>query len=314
METDTAEKQVQVDEMSAAGGSTVKFKTLSLNAAKRSTTAKPDTVMDEAVPVLESATDIDVAFQSLANQRESTSPGAGYSVEDDDIQVVPSPQSSKRLALQKFRLDKPGPVRPKATLMLHTNIVHMLFYGRSRSNETAEILGFIFFAGMVRKIEDAARQDDPYADYLLLELEAEIHQIKQDVDQRQSEYDQKLQMTKNLNIDMASAVSVQPAIAQLDFKSRIGSLAVLALAGFDTVLLKGLTLRHFGLIEKEVMNHHKNQLRTHFNRLFQRPRKFRASGASRNDFAANNARAREAREKFGELPEAVLRGDMKPGY
>lgn len=304
MEIDAVVKQA--NDLSPAAEGTAKVKTLSLNTVKKPPPNAKTEQDETGLSVLKSDAEIDLAFKSLTQQR---TPLAA----DDEIQLVTAPPS-KRSALQKFRLDKPGPVRPKATLMLHTNIVHQLFYGRDRSGAAAEILGFIFFAGSVRKIEDAARQDDPYADWALLELEAEILQIKQEVDEVQALYDEKLQMTQNLHIDMASAVSVQPAVAQLDFKSRIGSLAVLALAGFDSVLLKGLTLRHFGLIDNELMNKHKNQLRTHFNRLFRLPRQFRASGASRDDFAANNARAREAREKYGDLPAAVLRGDMKPTY
>jgi hypothetical protein len=39
---------------------------------------------------------------------------------------------------------------------------------------------------------------------------------------------------------------------------------------------------------------------------------FRASGATRDDFAANNARARAALEKLGQLPADVLQGLRRP--
>ena len=40
--------------------------------------------------------------------------------------------------------------------------------------------------------------------------------------------------------------------------------------------------------------------------------RFRASGATRDDLAANNARARAAIEKFGTLPEDILQGIRIP--
>lgn len=252
-------------------------------------------------------------FNSIT-QQSSSSTSLDHGDRKDSAAKPSIILASKKLKLQQSRQDKPGPVRPTATLQLHTNIVHTLFYGRDRSGDVPEILGFLYFTHAVRVIEIASQQDDPYADYKLLELEAEIRGIKDRIDEIQGDYDKRIKAIQGLHIDMLSIASTNPKVAHLDFKSRIGSLAMLALASFDMLMLKGLTLRHFSLIDKDVMNKHKDSLKTDFNRLFRSPRSFRVSGASRDDFASNNARAIAAIEKFGELPTEILRGDIKPGY
>lgn len=48
--------------------------------------------------------------------------------------------------------------------------------------------------------------------------------------------------------------------------------------------------------------------------LFAFAQQYKYSGATRDDFAANNARAREALESFGELPQDVLEGSRRSEF
>jgi hypothetical protein len=48
--------------------------------------------------------------------------------------------------------------------------------------------------------------------------------------------------------------------------------------------------------------------------LFSLAQQYRFSGCIRDDFAANNAVARAAIEKFGELPQDVLEGTRRSRY
>jgi hypothetical protein len=48
--------------------------------------------------------------------------------------------------------------------------------------------------------------------------------------------------------------------------------------------------------------------------LFGLAQQYRFSGATRDDFAAQNARAREALEKFCELPQDVLEGTRRSEF
>ena len=66
----------------------------------------------------------------------------------------------------------------------------------------------------------------------------------------------------------------------------------------------------FGCRVRNVAHHGAHALRS----LFSLAQQYRYSGCTRDDFAAKNAAARAALEKFGELPQDVLEGTHRSKF
>src|SRR3546814_15095915 len=91
-------------------------------------------------------------------------------------------------------------------------------------------------------------------------------------------------------------------------------MAVYLLADYDDLARKLILAHHTALIDRSTLERWLNDGAHALRSLFSLAQQYRYSGTTRDDFAAKNAAARAALEKFGELPQDVLEGTRRSRF
>jgi integrating conjugative element protein (TIGR03761 family) len=197
---------------------------------------------------------------------------------------------------------QPGPVISAATLQIHTRITVDLFHGHR---------GFTWFAANLNKLWDLSLQDDPYADYRLILIEEQLPLVAQHLANKSEEVEACLGALAGAGIQPVSHQSVRPVKVPLAFRATQAAAAVLQLAALDRLAQRALMARHFGLLTEMDWRSCVSLSARALRDLFALS-EYQASGASRDDFASNNAKARAAIERLGDVPTEVLEGVRRP--
>ena len=169
------------------------------------------------------------------------------------------------------------------------------------------------YIAVMNKMKRGAEQDDPYSDWWMLRIEEKLTQTKaslqalrEQVDQALSDVPPALSLGENLN--------VQPVKLPLFVNAQLGFMAVYLLADYDDLARKLILAHHTALIDRSTLERWLNEGAHALRSLFSLAQQYRYSGCTRDDFAAKNAAARAALEKYGELPQDVLEGTRRSRY
>lgn len=206
-----------------------------------------------------------------------------------------------------------GALRSEMALTLHTHHASRIWHGRSPAEGRPGIIGLNGFISIMNKLKRGTEQDDPYSDWWMLRIEEKItdtktrlQEVREQVDQALADVPSALSLGENLN--------VQPVRLPLYVSSQLGFMAVYLLADYDDLARRLILAHHTALIDRGMMERWLNDGAHALRSLFSLAQQYKYSGAQRNDFAANNAVARAAREKFGELPQDVLEGTRRSRF
>jgi integrating conjugative element protein (TIGR03761 family) len=197
---------------------------------------------------------------------------------------------------------QPGPILSTATIQLHTRIAVDLFHGHK---------GFTWFAANLNKLWDLSLQDDPYADYRLIQVEEQLALFSQYLSHKTEEVEGRLGALAIAGIQPVSHHSVRPVDAPLAFRATQAAAAVLQLAALDRLTQKALMVKHFGLLTESDWQSSVGSCTSAMRDLFAIS-EHQVSGASRDDFSSKNARSMEARERLGEIPAEIMEGLKRP--
>ena len=209
-------------------------------------------------------------------------------------------------------VNTPGHTVTEGEITLHTRMGHRLFYGRRREGSVQPIIGLVRFVSNTNGICEAARLDDPYADWRLLQIEESLVSAEAATREYLATVRELLDDGDARRVRVKSLGSVKPATFRLSFQYAYGFRGADLLALFDQLAESALSAKHVGRLFSDDWNRTVNQSARMVRHLFALSASFRYSGASRDDIAANNARGREAVAKYGELPADVLQGERRP--
>lgn len=206
-----------------------------------------------------------------------------------------------------------GALRSAMQLTLHTHHASRIWHGRAPAEGRPGIIGLNGFVSIMNRMKRGAEQDDPYSDWWMLRIEAKIEDskarlrvLREQVDQVLAHIPPALTLGENLN--------VQPVCLPLFVGSQLGFLAVYLLAEYDDLARRLILAHHTALIDRQTMDNWLHEGAHLLRSTFTLSQRYRYSGAQRDDFASNNAAARAARERFGELPQDVLEGTRRSRY
>lgn len=186
-----------------------------------------------------------------------------------------------------------------------------LWQGREKTQKHHGILGLPGFCKIVRGIEQAVREDDPYADYHYHRIEQAINDLTFDLDSELKD----IQSFIDENIPPAMRLpdigSKNPVVVPIRFASRLGFQLVYQLLKVDQIVLKVLLANHIGLLpnkEKfETLARVEKRVRSVLHMVFS----YRHTGVTRDDMAANNQKAQKAKELMGDLEVGYLEGTTR---
>jgi integrating conjugative element protein (TIGR03761 family) len=206
-----------------------------------------------------------------------------------------------------------GSLRSAMELTLHTHHAARIWHGRAATEGRPGIPGLAIFFSITTKMRRGAEQDDPYSDWWMLRIDdkinttkARLQSLREQIDQVLADIPAALSLGENLN--------VQPVKLPLFVSSPLGFQAVYLLAEFDALARRLILAHHTALIDRSTMERWLNDGAHELRSLFALAQQYRFSGTQRDDFAANNATARAAREKYGELPQDVLEGTRRSRF
>jgi integrating conjugative element protein (TIGR03761 family) len=195
-------------------------------------------------------------------------------------------------------------------LTLQTPQAQKLIHGREATPDKHPIVGLIGFADRLRVIWQTARQDDPYADWWLIQVHEAITAIASALDQQQAQLIEQLEAMSSLAISVAA--SKRPCRVRLRFANPYAYRAAQLLGAFDHVVCTAMTARHVGVLNgaacKALQQTGARKLRA----LFVLPRRYRCLKIDRAAVCAETGNARLARQVMGELPADILCGERLP--
>ncbi|MCC4607809.1 TIGR03761 family integrating conjugative element protein [Xanthomonas campestris pv. zinniae] len=206
-----------------------------------------------------------------------------------------------------------GSLRSAMSLTLHTHHASRIWHGRAAAEGRPGIVGLNGYIAVMNKMKRGAEQDDPYSDWWMLRIEEKLaqtdtalRQLREQVDSALADVPPALSLGDNLN--------VQPIRLPLFVNAQLGFMAVYLLADYDELARKLILAHHTALIDRSTLERWLNEGAHALRSLFSLAQQYRYSGCTRDDFAAKNAAARAALEKFGELPQEVLEGTRRSRY
>lgn len=202
-----------------------------------------------------------------------------------------------------------GPLRGQVWLTLQTRQAQQLVRGRSAAPDKAAITGLVGFADRLRVIWQAARNDDPYADWWLLKVHECIEAAGTLIGHRQQALDILLQQVGSMEVTIAA--SQKPFRMPLQFANPYAYQGARLLSVYDTLACHALTAQHVGLLDSHSCSAELGQCARKVRSVFAIPQSYRFLGIDRLQVRQDNGESQRAHQLMGELPEDVLSGERQ---
>ena len=203
-------------------------------------------------------------------------------------------------------VDGPGALRGQVWLTVQTRQAQRLIHGRNGSADKAAIIGLVGFADRLRVIWQAARSDDPYADWWLIKVHEALERIRNRVKTEQAALDAQLEQLTALEV--AVAESMKPYRIALQFANPYAYRGAQMVAEYDTFVRTLLTAHHVGLLSGSSTQDLLNTCARKIRGTFAVPQGYQFLGVDRESLKQGTANASRARQIMGEVPEDVLSG------
>ena len=206
-----------------------------------------------------------------------------------------------------------GSLRSSITLTLHTHHAARLWQGRTAREGVHSILGMPGYISVTNLLKHASSQGDPYADWFMLQLEEKLLQARLDMATLTQQIS-RVERALPTQVDIGDNLNIHPVTLPLFIGSQLGFLAIYLLTDYDTLVRRVLLAHHTALIGRGDMESWIDGGAHLLRSLLGLAQRYRLAGVSRDDMAANNARAREAIDKFGILPQDILEGTRRSQF
>lgn len=213
------------------------------------------------------------------------------------------------------QVNLPPSMQMGATLKLHTHLAINLFRGRrgDRHKNIRQIVGMSLFARQAGLIWTAAKNDDPYADQCLVEIEAAHKKTKTLLDEREKALASLLDGLDGFEVDVQTCT--EPLEIPLNFNSPWAYRAVLLLLQYDKVVRLGLTARHVGFIGDEEWNDIVTDSGRAMRNLFEEVNRWIFTDVTRGDIRKSTKVAKRAQGQYTEKKNnrLVIEDDVLEG-
>ena len=223
--------------------------------------------------------------------------------------MIPEPIDATQASTSTEDQRSPGVLRGQVWLTIQTRQAQQLVRGRNGTAEKPAITGLVGFANQLRVIWQAARNDDPYADWWLIKVHETLDGARQLINKRQTEVDARLdQMTA---MDVVVAESLRPYRVPLRFANPYAYRGARLIAEYDTLVRTVLTGMHIGLLDSETSDGLLKPCTRRMRGVFAQPQNYRSLGIDREAVHKGTGKAARAAESMGIVPDDVLRGERR---
>ena len=223
--------------------------------------------------------------------------------------MIPEQFDSTQASTSTEDQRSPGVLRGQVWLTIQTRQAQQLVRGRNGTAEKPAITGLVGFANQLRVIWQAARNDDPYADWWLIKVHETLDSARQLINKRQTEVDARLdQMTA---MDVVVAESLRPYRVPLRFANPYAYRGARLIAAYDTLVRTVLTGTHIGLFDRDTADGFLKLCTRKIRGAFALPRDYRFLGLDRETVRKGTGQAAQAAERMGIVPDAVMSGERR---
>lgn len=205
----------------------------------------------------------------------------------------------------------PGGLRGEAQLLIQTRKAQILVRGRAPTKDRPGIPGLVRFGLIARRLWIASALDDPYADWYLIKVLEALNEGREELKAMQEKVAGLLGGVRGVELTIGESDS--PIHVPLRFANPYGYMGAYLVADYDELARTILTAKHVGLMVRDDAERMLAQGGRLVRRAFSATQGWRYLSVTRDDMAANNARARKAIETMGEIPDkSVLEGTLRP--
>ena len=201
----------------------------------------------------------------------------------------------------------PGVLRGEVWLTVQSQHARRLILGRAATLEKPAIVGLVGFADRLRVIWNAARADDPYADWWLIKIDEALERARSRIKREQAALDECIEQRSALQIKVVT--TSKPYRLALNFANPYAYWGAHLIAEFDTTARTILTAKHVGLMSGNLAAQSLRGCAGAIRSLFAVPQGYRVLRINREAVIADSKTAKEAAESMGELPQPVLLGE-----
>jgi integrating conjugative element protein (TIGR03761 family) len=221
----------------------------------------------------------------------------------------PSHPEDRTFIERSEQLEKPGALHGQVWLTVQTSQAQQLIHGREGTPDKPTIIGLIGFADRLRVIWQAARNDDPYADWWLIMVHDAIEVAETTIGRRQAGLVKQLEQLTAMEVSVAA--SQRPYRVHLQFANPYAYRGAQLLAEYDRLVCTALTARHIGLLDGAAYVQVRNACARKLRALFMIPQSYRFLKIARESVHKATGRSDEARQTMGEIPDEILRGERQ---
>ena len=178
--------------------------------------------------------------------------------------------------------------------------------------------GLLEFGRMMSSVSEDARHDNPFADYMLLQVEEAIEAIEAKVEASKNEIKEKMAEVECDAYEVVPATASIPYEQTLQFGSPYPFVVARVLREIDDLMRITLAATHIGVLSSRKRSEVMQPLWRDFRTLLSKPRTYRKSHTTRWNYGMLDATTRAAFEERvgGPVPEDVLsgarRGELAP--
>ena len=203
-----------------------------------------------------------------------------------------------------------GSLRGEVWLTVQTYQAQSLVHGRRSGKGKPAIVGLVGFADRLKTLWQAARQNDPYADWWLIKIEEAITLCREQLRLLFDQFSQLLDSHYSFQVTIAE--SSKPQRIALQFANPYAFRAAQMLAEFDRLICTVMTVRHLGVAGQPALDEQFEASGRWLRSVFALPQSYYFCDIDRNAVIQGTQRARNARDRMGEVPDEIMRGDKLP--
>ena len=270
--------------------------------------------------LLEQSLNQQVVRNDMAKSKEEVRAERNRLFKKDDA------QAGEAVALGRSFLNAPslldarngqiGALRGEASVTIHTRQAQQLLTGREAVDGRPPVMGLMRFSSILTQITTAAKQDDPWADWHLVQLEEKLTAAGEHLTQQLSNIERVLKANKLMDVQVSE--SVKPMKVSIGFASSYAYWVARLILQYDEVVRAVLTAKHVAMISHEAANQLLSDAGASLRRVFESTARYRFTGLTRADVLANNARIAEAEKrldrKLEQVPVDILDKSRRASY
>ena len=193
-------------------------------------------------------------------------------------------------------------------LTLNTKIAQLLVRGRTVKNKPP-IVGLIRFADVLRLIWNAAKRNDPYADWWLIKIQDELASLENTLRKEQDALRSLIRSTPSFRV--VPPENKEAFRLRLRFATPFAFQAARLLANFDIFVCENLVGKHIGVLARDEVNRRIYALSSKIRGLFSLATRFRHLDIDRNQPESLKLVEDSAIRYMGHLPDDIQAGTRR---